>query len=58
MLLRRVKWMGRKAGVVLHLFDEQHWVVRCTGFLLSLDVRYGFFIEYVTLNYDLVEYST
>ena len=56
MLVRRVQWMGRRPGVVLHLFDEQHWVVRCAGFLLSLDARYGFSIEYGTFNYDLMEY--
>ena len=27
-------------------------------FLLSLDVRYGFFIEYGTLDYDVMEYWT
>jgi hypothetical protein len=50
MLLRRVRWMGRRVGVVLHLFDEQHWAIRGTGFLLSVDVRYEFFIEYDILG--------
>jgi hypothetical protein len=42
--------MERRLGVVLRLFDEQHWVIRVTSFLLSLDVQYGYFIEYGTLG--------
>ena len=42
--------MGRRVEVVLHLFDEQHGVIRGTGFLLSLDAQYGFFIEYGTMG--------
>jgi hypothetical protein len=42
--------MGRRLGVALHLFDEQHWVIRVTAFPLSLDVQHGFFIEYGTLG--------
>lgn len=42
--------MERRPGVVLRLFDEQHWVIRVTSFLLSLDVQYGYFIEYGALG--------